>query len=171
MERNDASASAIVDLLGDELDQRRAGADAIVSGLLDTMLLYILRAWYEDQAARATNGWAAALADPAISTALLCIHRAPQHPWTVEELGTQAGLSRAAFARRFTTLIGQPPLAYLTWWRMASAGALLRGSDVSLYSIAGRAGYASESAFNRAFKRQYGATPGDYRRQYAQSRG
>jgi AraC-like DNA-binding protein len=161
-----ASLAAIVDLLGDELDGRRAGADAIVSGLLDTMLLYILRAWHEEQAAEATSGWAAALADPAVSAALLRIHRAPQHPWTVEELGTQAGLSRAAFARRFTTLVGQPPLTYLTWWRMASAGALLRGSDASLHAIAERAGYASESAFNRAFKRQYASTPGDYRRQH-----
>jgi AraC-like DNA-binding protein len=161
-----APLSSIVDLLGDELDGRRAGADAIVSGLLDTMLLYILRAWYEEQAAEATSGWAAALADPAVSAALLRIHRAPRHPWTVEELGTQVGLSRAAFARRFSTLVGQPPLAYLTWWRMTSAGALLRGSDASLHAIAERAGYASESAFNRAFKRQYGSTPGDYRRQH-----
>lgn len=157
---------AIVDLLGEELDRRRAGSDAIVSGLLDTMLLYILRAWYEEQAAESTSGWAAALADPVVSAALLRIHRAPRHSWTVEELGTQVGLSRAAFARRFTAVVGQPPLAYLTWWRMTSAGALLRGSDASLHAIAERAGYASESAFNRAFKRQYGSTPGDYRRQY-----
>jgi AraC-like DNA-binding protein len=107
-----------------------------------------------------------AIVDLLVSAALLRIHRAPRHPWTVEELGAQVGLSRAAFARRFTTLVGQPPLAYLTWWRMTSAGALLRGSDASLHAIAERAGYASESAFNRAFKRQYGSTPGDYRRQY-----
>ncbi|HEY0932643.1 MAG TPA: AraC family transcriptional regulator, partial [Trebonia sp.] len=165
-----APLSVVVDLLGDELDRRRAGADAIVSGLLDTMLLYILRSWYEEQAAESTSGWAAALADPAVSAALLRIHQAPAHPWTVAELGTQAGLSRAAFARRFTTLVGQPPLAYLTWWRMNSAGALLRGSDASQHAIAERAGYASESAFNRACKRQYGSTPGDYRRQHTAAR-
>lgn len=164
-----AALSAVVDLLGAELDGRRAGADAIVSGLLDTMLLYILRAWYEDRSADTVTGWAAALADPAISTALSHMHRAPTHPWTVEELGMKVGLSRAAFARRFATLVGQPPLAYLAWWRLTSAGVLLRDSDTSLHTIAQRIGYASESAFNRAFKRQYGATPGHYRRQHARS--
>jgi AraC-like DNA-binding protein len=162
-----APLTAIVDLLGYELDGRRPGADAIVSGLLDTMLLYALRAWYEDRAAEATTGWAAALADPAISTALRHIHRAPSRPWTVEGLGTQVGLSRAAFARRFTTFVGQPPLTYLTWWRMTSAATLLRGSETSLYAIAQKTGYTSESAFNHAFKRQYGSTPGDYRRRHA----
>lgn len=164
-----AHLATVVDLLGAELDHRRPGADAVVSGLLDTMLLYILRAWYENQATQATTGWAAALADPIVSTALAHIHRAPAHPWTVEELGKKAGLSRAAFARRFTTLIGQPPLTYLTWWRMASASALLRSGDTPLHAIAQHTGYASESAFNRAFKRQYGAAPGDYRRRHALS--
>jgi AraC-like DNA-binding protein len=166
-----APLATVVDLLGAELDQRRPGADAVVSGLLDTMLLYILRAWYESQATQTATGWAAALADPIVSTALSCIHRAPSHPWTVEELGRKAGLSRAAFARRFTTLIGQPPLAYLTWWRMASASALLRTGDAPLYAIAQHAGYASESAFNRAFKRQYGSAPGDYRRNHTHRSG
>jgi AraC-like DNA-binding protein len=157
---------AAVDLLGSELGQRRPGADAIVPALLDTLLLYILRAWFEEQSARgAAAGWAAALRDPAIAAALDSIHRDPTAPWTVEQLGIQAGLSRAAFARRFTALAGQPPLTYLTWWRMTIAAALLRDSDAPLSTVAKQAGYGSEFAFAAAFKRQYGTPPGKYRRQ------
>jgi AraC-like DNA-binding protein len=76
------------------------------------------------------------------------------------QLGAQAGPSRAAFARRFTALAGQPPLTYLTWWRMTTAAQLLRESDAPLRVIARRAGYTSEIAFAAAFKRQYGLTPG-----------
>ncbi|MEU4173169.1 AraC family transcriptional regulator [Streptomyces sp. NPDC026665] len=160
-----ASLSAIIDLLGSELDHRRPGTDAAIPTLLDAMLLYILRGWYEDQATRAAIGWAGALADTAVNTALQLIHRAPARAWTVEELGKHAGLSRAAFARRFTSLVGQPPLAYLTWWRMTTAGHLLRQSDTPLRAIAEKTGYTSEFSFNRAFKREYGTTPGNYRRQ------
>lgn len=101
----------------------------------------------------------------AVSTALHHIHQEPGHAWTVARLGGHAGLSRAAFSRRFTALVGQSPLAYLTWWRMTTAGQLLRRSDASLRTIASRVGHTSEFAFNRAFKREYGVTPGHYRRQ------
>jgi AraC-like DNA-binding protein len=157
---------AAVDLLGGELGQRRPGADAIVPALLDTLLLYILRAWLEEQSAHGTGtGWAAALRDPAITAALDSIHRDPAAPWTVERLGIQAGLSRAAFARRFTALVGQPPLTYLTWWRMTIAAHMLHDSDAPLSTVAKKAGYGSEFAFAAAFKRQYGTAPGKYRRQ------
>jgi AraC-like DNA-binding protein len=82
----------------------------------------------------------------------------------VADLGTRAGLSRAAFARRFAELVGQPPLAYLTWWRLSSAGRLLRETDAPLSEIAARVGYGSEFAFANAFKREYGVAPGKYRR-------
>jgi AraC-like DNA-binding protein len=75
-----------------------------------------------------------------------------------------AGLSRAAFSRRFTALVGQPPLTYLTWWRMTIAGRLLRASDTALSVIARQVGYGSEFAFASAFKREYGVTTGQYRR-------
>jgi AraC-like DNA-binding protein len=157
---------AAVDLLGSELDQRRPGADAVIPALLDTLLLYILRAWFDEQSARgAATGWAAALRDPAIATALDSIHRDPAAPWTVERLGAQAGLSRAAFARRFTAMAGRPPLTYLTWWRLTIAARILRDSDAPLSTVAKQAGYGSEFAFAAAFKRQYGAPPGKYRRQ------
>jgi AraC-like DNA-binding protein len=160
-----SSLRAAVELLGSELDQPLPGIGAIVPALLDTLLLYILRAWFEQTSHHETaTGWAAALGDPSIIAALTAIHRDPAHPWTVEQLGAQAGLSRAAFARRFTALIGQPPLTYLTWWRMTTAAQLLRESDAHLRVIARRAGYTSEIALAAAFKRQYGLTPLRYRR-------
>ncbi|MEU6034155.1 AraC family transcriptional regulator [Actinomadura sp. NPDC047616] len=93
------------------------------------------------------------------------IHQRPEHPWTIEELAARAGVSRATFAKRFTTVLGQPPMSYLTWWRMTVAARLLRGTDASLQTVAERCGYGSEYAFAKAFKREYGVPPGRYRRQ------
>jgi AraC-like DNA-binding protein len=92
------------------------------------------------------------------------MHREPAHPWTVRSLGEVAGLSRTAFARRFTALVGQPPLAYLTWWRLTVAARLLRRTDAPLAAIAAKVGYGSEFAFAAAFRREYGIAPGRYRR-------
>ncbi|WP_089099760.1 AraC family transcriptional regulator [Streptomyces hyaluromycini] len=159
------SLRAAVELIGMELEDREPGTDAIVTSLLDTLLLYILRAWWEDEReAGRDGGWAGALADPAVAAALRAIHGDPAHPWTVGELGAAGGLSRAAFARRFTALVGEPPLGYLTWWRMTTAGRLLRDDTLTLRQIAERTGYTSEFAFAKAFKREYGTAPGQYRR-------
>ncbi|MFB7663670.1 AraC family transcriptional regulator [Kitasatospora sp. NPDC056138] len=162
--RHPALRSAI-DMLGAELEQPRPGSEGIVAELIDLLLLYILRAWYDDQPADATAGWAAALTDPAIAPALRAIHSAPGRRWTVEDLGESVGLSRAAFARRFTALVGEPPLAYLTRWRMTTAATLLRQSDTSIGSVGEQVGYGSEFAFAKAFKRAHGLPPGQYRRQ------
>ncbi|MEV4293493.1 AraC family transcriptional regulator [Microbispora rosea] len=160
-----ADLGTLVALLGREIASPRPGTDAVVPALLDMLLLYILRAWFDGQLARgATTGWAAALADPAVRTALHAIHQDPARPWTVRSLGREAGMSRAAFAARFTALVGRPPLAYLTWWRMTTAARLLRDSDAGLAVIAARVGYSSEYAFGAAFKRVYGTAPGRYRR-------
>lgn len=153
------SLRAAVDLLGTELGDPRAGTEAALPALIDMLLLYVLRAWLEEQ----PDGWAAALRDPAIAVALHQIHRHPEKSWTVVDLAAVAGLSRAAFAKRFTTIVGQPPLAYLTWWRMTTAARLLRESDAPLRTIATRCGYASEYAFGKAFKREYDMSPGRYR--------
>ena len=168
-----------VELLRAEITWAQPGADAIVSALVDALLVYILRAWLAEQTAQTrqqsqqqTRGpgstcWTTALADAAIGPALRAIHTEPGHPWTVAGLGRQAGLSRAAFARRFTALVGETPLAYLTRWRMTVAGRLLRESELSAQLVSEEVGYQSVPAFSRAFSRSYGRTPGQYRRERA----
>jgi transcriptional regulator GlxA family with amidase domain len=151
--------------LGYELENPRVGSHGIVPLLIDSLLLYILRAWLEEQPTAEARGWAAALRDPAIAAALSAIHGDPSAPWTVAALATRAGLSRAGFARRFTEQVGEPPLAYLTRWRMTCAAKLLRESDTPLSTVATRTGYGSEYALGKAFKREYGLAPGHYRRQ------
>ncbi|MFE3293554.1 AraC family transcriptional regulator [Rhodococcus sp. NPDC059234] len=157
--------SAAVQLLGAELENPRIGSDGIVPTLIDSLLLYILRAWFEAQPSASAEGWAAALADPAVAPALAAIHDDPAAAWSVESLAARAGLSRAAFSRRFTAFVGEPPMAYLTRWRMTTAARLLRESDAPLSAVADRAGYGSEFAFAKAFKREYGLAPGAYRRE------
>jgi AraC-like DNA-binding protein len=156
------SLRSAVELLGNELRDPRAGTEAALPALIDMLLLYVLRAWLDEQHGD-TVGWASALRDPAITTTLRQIHRHPDKPWTVADLAAQAGLSRAAFAKRFTTIVGQTPLAYLTWWRMTTGARMLRESAVPLRTVAARCGYGSEYAFAKAFKRAYDVAPGQYR--------
>ncbi|RIQ32484.1 AraC family transcriptional regulator [Jiangella rhizosphaerae] len=159
------SLHAAVELLGREVDAPAAGSDAVVPALLDALLLYVLRAWFSDEncAGAHPRGWGAALRDDAVAAALTAIHEGPERPWTVESLGAVAGLSRAAFARRFTALVGSSPLAYLTWWRMTTAARLLADTDLPVGAVARRVGYTSEFAFAAAFKREYARPPGRYR--------
>jgi AraC-like DNA-binding protein len=158
--------TSAVELLRTELDGPRIGSSGIVPALIDSLLLYILRAWMDECPTR-TVGWATALKDPAIAPALAAMHADPANSWTVESLAARAGLSRAAFAKKFHTMVGEPPLTYLTHWRMTTAARLLRESDAPLASVAARTGYGSEFAFAKAFKREYGQAPGGYRRAHA----
>lgn len=156
---------AVIELLAAELDGDRLGAGIGSSLTMDLMLLFLLRSWFESRSQEENvRGWAAALADPAVRRALDAIHHDPARPWTVRELAEVARLSRAAFSRRFATLTGQPPLRYLTWWRMALAAGLLRDTDESLAAVASRVGYGSEFAFAHAFKRHHEVAPGRFRR-------
>ena len=109
-------------------------------------------------------GWSAAFRDPAVVRALEAVHAAPARAWTVAALASEAGLSRAAFARRFRAATGQSPVGYLTRWRMTLAGRLLKDAGSSTASVAASVGYSSEFAFAKAFKRDYGIGPGAYRR-------
>lgn len=153
----------VVELLGAEMDSERPGVRAAVPALLDLLLLYTMRTWLETTTQ--PIGWVQALRDPALSAALRAIQERPADRWTVATLAREASLSRAAFARRFTALTGQPPLTYLTWWRMTIASRLLQTTDASMNTIAGRVGYSSEYAFSKAFTRELGVAPARYRRQ------
>ena len=162
----DPRIRSVVELLGAEVDERAPGSSAAVPALLDLLLLYLVRGWYRRQAEEGGGGWAAALHDPAISTALAGIQRSPATAWTVADLAAAAGLSRATFAQRFTALVGAPPLTYLTWWRMTTAGRLLARGDQPLAAIARQVGYRSEFAFSKAFKREFSVSPTAYRQQH-----
>jgi AraC-like DNA-binding protein len=153
-----------VDLLAAEIAEPRPGSDAAVPAILETLLLFILRAWFDEQADVRSSGWAGAFADPAVAAVLRAVHEQPARAWTVTDLGDIAGVSRATLARRFTATVGEPPLAYVTRWRMLTAARLLRDTDSSLGTVARRVGYTSEFAFAKAFKREYGLAPGQYRR-------
>jgi AraC-like DNA-binding protein len=157
-----ATVRTVVELLGAEMDIERPGVSAAVPALLDLLLLYTMRTWLESTTQPV--GWARALQDPALSAALRAIQHRPDLPWTVASLAGEASLSRAAFARRFTALTGQPPLTYLTWVRMTLASRLLQTTDAPMQTIAGRVGYSSEYAFSKAFKRELGLAPAHYRR-------
>ncbi|MFT7840701.1 AraC family transcriptional regulator [Saccharothrix sp. BKS2] len=156
---------AAVDLLAADVVDALPGADAAVPALIDLVMIYTLRAWLQEESERTTStGWWAALADPAIAEALQHMHREPSRKWTVQELGKAVGLSRTAFTRRFTSMVGQPPLVYLTNWRLGRAAQLLRETDDPLALIARQVGYRSEFAFANAFRRAFGVPPGRFRR-------
>jgi AraC-like DNA-binding protein len=111
------------------------------------------------------RGWLAGLRDPIVGRAIALLHSRHREPWTAEQLAGEVGLSRSAFAERFTSLIGQPPMQYLALWRMQLAAQQLRESGAPIAKIAFNVGYESEAAFNRAFKRQFGIPPARFRSQ------
>lgn len=149
-------------LLSLEADRKLAGTALVVPRLIDTLFVYVLRAWLRQQP-EGSGGWLGALRDAQISKALAMIHEKPHAPWSVEALAKCVAMSRAAFAKRFTDLVGEPPLAYITRWRMDIAAKLLRESREPVARIAARCGYLSETAFAKAFRRRLGCSPGEYR--------
>lgn len=151
---------AAVELLAAEIEEPAPGGDAVVTALVDALLIYLLRAGYDGR----STGWTAAMADRAIGHVLRCMHSRPAEPWTIDRLAGEAGMARATFVRRFTRLVGEPPLGYLTRWRMITAARLLRRDRAPLSAVARQVGYASEFAFAKAFKREYRIAPGAYRR-------
>jgi len=146
-----------------ELNAGRLGAASVVSRLSELLFVEALRGYIATLPAE-RQGWLAALRDPVVSRALSLLHARPGHPWTAEDLAALVGLSRSAFADRFSALVGQPPMQYLAQWRMQLAAQRLRASLEPMARIAAEIGYESEAAFSRAFKRQYGAPPAAWRR-------
>jgi AraC-like DNA-binding protein len=155
---------AAIDLLAGELDGTRPGACVVVPNLLDLLLVYLLRSWLAETT---TGAWPRALGDPVTAAALRAMHSAPAAPWSNDRLAAAAGVSRPTLARRFTALVGRPPMTYLTWWRLILAATLLRDTTETLAVIAARVGYGSPYALSHAFHREFGTTPGRYRAQAA----
>lgn len=155
---------AAIDLLAGELDESRPGSCVALPNLLDLLLVYMIRSWM----AETTCGvWPGALGDPVTASALRAMHSNPAAPWSNDRLAAEAGVSRPTLARRFTTLVGRPPMRYLTWWRVILAATLLRDTPDTLATIAGRVGYGSPYALSHAFEREFGTTPGRYRAKVA----
>jgi AraC-like DNA-binding protein len=152
----------ILRMIARESASRRHGADVMLNRLTELLFIQVIRLWI-DQQAEASVGWVGALRDQPISAALGLIHQSPAHKWTVSELAEAVALSRSAFSARFTELVGEPPLTYLTRWRMLRATRLLK-DDVGMETIAELLGYESEAAFRKAFKREIGIPPAQYRR-------
>lgn len=145
-----------------EASQPRAGSLALLSRLAEVLFIEVLRR--EGEREGCARGNLRALADPQLARALGLLHEAPQRDWTIASLGRAVGLSRSAFAARFSAQVGEPPLEYLARWRMTLAARLLTESDATLTDIATRVGYGSDAAFNKAFARIIGQPPGAFRR-------
>jgi len=151
-------------LLADEVARAAPGQQTVLDRLLDLLLVYALRAHFAAPGASPPR-WYRALDDPEVGRALRLLHGDPARAWTVEALAGEVGLSRAALARRFRALLGEPPLAYLTAWRLALAEERLRSSELTLAAIAREVGYGSEFALSAAFKRERGRSPAQVRRE------
>ena len=152
----------LVDVLSAEVLRDEPGQEAVLDRLLDLLLIATLRAWFAGPDAEAPS-WYRAHGDPVVGRALRMLHHHPAHPWTVAGLAKETGVSRAALARRFTELVGEPPMAYLTEWRLALAADLLREPDATVGSVARQVGYGSPFALSTAFKRHRGVSPRAHR--------
>jgi len=160
--RGDTWKSPLVALLGEEIGKDEPGQEVVLDRLLDLLLIAALRAWFSRPQA-ATPGWYRAHGDAVVGPALRLLHNDLSHPWTVADLASKVGVSRAALAQRFGKLIGEPPMAYLTGIRLAQAADLLRESDATLEAVARQVGYSNAFALSTAFKRERGVRPQEYR--------
>ncbi|WP_431678324.1 AraC family transcriptional regulator [Kitasatospora sp. KL5] len=157
----DAWSSPLPALLGEEVDRDAPGQEVVLDRLLDLLLITVLREWFARPEAAAPR-WYLAHGDPVVGRALRLLHGQAE-PWTVASLAAEAGVSRAALARRFTELVGEPPMAYLTGWRLDLAADLLREPEATLAAVARRVGYGSPFALSSAFKRVRGVSPQQHR--------
>ena len=147
-----------------EATEKRAGGEGVLARLSELMFVEAVRR-HLDALPSDETGWLAGLRDRAVGRALTLLHSRPTHPWTLEELAREVGLSRSSLAERFMHFVGQPPMHYLTHWRMQMAAGLLSDGTRSVATIAEDVGYESEAAFSRAFKKLVGAPPASWRKQ------
>ncbi|MFJ2363791.1 AraC family transcriptional regulator [Pseudomonas sp. NPDC087697] len=163
MEPGCSPLSDTLRMLRNEVETPNFGNQIVVRNLLSSLFVYFMRDWAE-ATSPAANGWFAALRSPHMTRVLARIHEAPERAWTLEELAEEAGLSRAAFVRNFSSSVGESPHGYLMRWRMGIAARLLEQTDLRVRDIASRVGYQSEFSFSRAFKSTRGISPIQYRR-------
>jgi AraC-like DNA-binding protein len=163
-EAKDGWLSQFMRLAVAEATDKRAGGESVLARLSELMFVEAVRRHLEALPDEQT-GWLAGLRDRFVGRALTLLHSRPAHHWTLEELAREVGLARSSFAERFLLFVGQPPMHYLTHWRMQMAAGLLSDGAVSIAAIAEGVGYESEAAFSRAFKNVVGASPGSWRRQ------
>lgn len=150
-------------LMAAEARALRPGGEEVITRLADILVIQAIRSWMEtDPAAR--TGWLGALQDPQVGRAITLIHREPARDWTIAILADELAMSRSAFAARFTEVLGEPVMQYVTRWRMNVALDALRSEGATVAALANRLGYRSEAAFARAFKRVIGMSPGAVRR-------
>jgi len=148
----------------EEAASDRAGSDAMLAKMSEALFVDTLRR-YVARLPDQTTGWLAGARDSAVGKSLALLHRRPEHPWTIAELAAAVGLSRSSLVERFSRYLAEPPMAYLTGWRLRLAAQALTASSKGVADIAAAVGYESEAAFNRAFKRVFGVPPARYRRQ------
>ncbi|PCG84862.1 AraC family transcriptional regulator [Streptomyces sp. WZ.A104] len=161
---DDEDCSPLRDYLEARMGGRRPGDQIVLDRLLDWMLVCTLRDWF-DRPEADPPGWYGALGDEVAGPALRAMHEDPAHPWTTAELASRAGVSRTTLAKRFTELVGDGPVAYLTEWRMTLAADLLTRPELTVAAVARRVGYADAFGFSAAFKRLRGESPSAYRRE------
>ncbi|VVN90964.1 AraC family transcriptional regulator [Pseudomonas fluorescens] len=146
----------------------RPGGAGVLAKLAEVLFIEVLRLYMNEQSEGRT-GWLAGVRDRIVGAALNSLHKSPAHAWTLDELARAAGTSRSVLAQRFQQLVGSPPMLYLTQWRMQLAANLLRRSNASLAHIAEQVGYQTDTAFSRAFRREFGAPPAAWRRSQSTS--
>ena len=147
-----------------EADPSRSGGEAVLAKLSEVLFIETLRAYIAHLPAEQT-GWLAGARDSEVGKTLALMHRNPAQPWTIASLAKEAGLSRSVLAERFRHYLNEPPMAYLTRWRLQLGAQMLASTSYSVAQIASEVGYESEPAFNRAFKREFTVPPARFRSQ------
>jgi AraC-like DNA-binding protein len=148
--------------LAEEAASGRVGSDAMLAKLSEALFVDTLRRYVAGMPEQQT-GWLAGARDPIVGKSLGLLHSRIAHPWTIADLADELGISRTALVERFTRYLSEPPMTYLTRWRLQLAARSLENTPRGVSEIAGEVGYESEAAFNRAFKREFGEPPGRYR--------
>lgn len=153
--------------LAGEIGSQMPGSEAVVTNLTQILFIQAVRAHINSNESCNKKGLALALIDQQIGLALALMHQMPQEPWTVESLAIQVGMSRAGFAARFRELVGEPPMQYLTRWRMHKAASLIQSGAKTISEISTQVGYEADAAFSKAFKRTTGFSPGEFRQNFS----